>query len=299
MSKKLTTAEFISNAVSVHGDRYDYSNVEYINTHTLVVIGCRIHGMFKQVPVSHKQGIGCAKCAFDNHRTTLLRFIEQSRLVHNNLYDYSKVDYIDTKTKVIINCFTHGIFKQKPNDHLSGVGCAKCSDNSSNTLDFIRKALLIHGNKYDYSEVNYTVAHSKIIIKCVSHGMFIQKPICHLLGQGCPSCTSKISKIETMWLDSHRVPNDQNHRQVSVLKNKRIKVDGFIPETNTVYEFWGDYWHGHPTRYKPSDINPTSKKTFGDLYEKTQQKRQAILAAGYNLVEIWESDWDTQSNKTS
>ena len=62
-------------------------------------------------------------------------------------------------------------------------------------------------------------------------------------------------------------------------------------ETNTVYEYWGDYWHGNPIKYKSEDIHPVVKKTYGELYQDVLNKRQAIMSAGFNLVEIWESDW--------
>lgn len=294
MTKRCTTEEFVKKAIVVHGSRYNYSTVCYINTHMKVTIICNIHGPFDQVPVSHLQGVGCAKCAFDNHRTTLLKFIEQSNTIHSDVYDYSEVNYIDTRTRIMIRCKLHGIFIQIPNDHLNGSGCAKCADTKSNTEDFIKKASLVHAAVYDYSEVNYSGAHAKIHINCTLHGSFNQKPISHLLGQGCPKCTSQISKPEMLWLDFHKVPDTLNNRQVRILKNKKFKVDGYDPTTNTVYEFWGDYWHGNPKVFEASVINKTNHKTFGELYEKTMQKRQLILDAGYNLVEIWESDWNEQ-----
>lgn len=69
------------------------------------------------------------------------------------------------------------------------------------------------------------------------------------------------------------------------------KADGYCAGTNTIYEFWGDFWHGNPSIHKPDDINPIAMKTFGELYKKTQLKRSKIVDIGYNLIEIWESDW--------
>ena len=70
------------------------------------------------------------------------------------------------------------------------------------------------------------------------------------------------------------------------------KVDGFCKETNTVYEFHGDYWHGNPKKYKPEDINQINYKTFGELYQKTVERDNKIRELGYNLVTIWEQEWN-------
>ena len=62
--------------------------------------------------------------------------------------------------------------------------------------------------------------------------------------------------------------------------------------TTTIYEFYGDYWHGNPnSRFKPDDMNKAVKKTFRELYQATIQKEQELIAAGYKIVSIWESDW--------
>jgi hypothetical protein len=82
------------------------------------------------------------------------------------------------------------------------------------------------------------------------------------------------------------------HREVSLrLGDARIRADGYDPMTKTIYEFWGDYWHGNPQRFHPDDMNVITKTTFGYLYKRTLNKRKLILDHGYNLVEIWESDW--------
>jgi hypothetical protein len=95
--------------------------------------------------------------------------------------------------------------------------------------------------------------------------------------------------METVWLDSLFIP-DEYRQKILYIGNKRIKVDAFDPTTNTIYEFWGDYWHGNPIKYSPDGINVKNKKTFGELFKITQVKRQMIIEAGYNLVEKWETE---------
>ncbi|HGB3193965.1 TPA: GIY-YIG nuclease family protein [Salmonella enterica subsp. enterica serovar Waycross] len=194
MPKRLTTEEFIIKAKSVHGDRYDYSRVDYKNTSTKITIICSEHGEFLMSPNSHlSQWQGCSKCA-KNKQLNTAEFISRAILVHGDVYDYSKTIYTTSHDKVKIICTKHGIFEQAAYSHLAGKGCKKCryeDKSASQTHDlnlFIKNAELVHGKKYIYSNVIYAGAHSKVIIKCRKHGEFIQKPNSHLNGTGCPSC---------------------------------------------------------------------------------------------------------------
>ncbi len=122
------TANFISKARKVHGDRYDYSKVYYFNAHTHVTIICKEHGEFEQLPLSHtNQHSGCPTCAGGGSLSSAKVFIEKARKEHGNKFDYSKVDYVHSKKKVTIVCPIHGVFKQQPKNHLqSKCGCYKC-----------------------------------------------------------------------------------------------------------------------------------------------------------------------------
>lgn len=126
----LNTDVFIERSRKIHGEKYGYDNVEYKNGHTKVCIICPKHGKFWQAPNNHLRGCGCPKCAIDeNHLSTKSNknvFINKSRLIHGENYDYHDVVYINNKTKVCIKCPIHGEFWMKPNVHLSGCGCPKC-----------------------------------------------------------------------------------------------------------------------------------------------------------------------------
>ncbi len=125
-------------------------------------------------------------------------FIEKVMKIHGSTYDYSKVEYQNSKSKVIITCKEHGDFLQMPNSHLNGSGCAECGAEyaikinkerlTSNTADFIEKSQGIHGDTYDYSKVEYTNVKEKVIITCKEHGDFLQMPNSHLSNQGCAEC---------------------------------------------------------------------------------------------------------------
>ena len=185
----MTTEEFIKKAREVHGDKYDYSKVEYVGTNTKVCLICPEHGEFWQIPLSHLQGCGCPKCA-NNVQLTADDFIRKAREIHGDKYDYSKVRYISTNKKVCIICPEHGEFWQTPSNHLSGKGCAKCANNVQlTTEEFIRKAREVHGDKYDYSKVEYVNANTKVCIICPKHGEFWQTLGQHIRQkQGCPKC---------------------------------------------------------------------------------------------------------------
>jgi hypothetical protein len=197
MPKKLTTEDFIKKAREIHGDKYDYSLTEYINTDVKVKIICIDHGIFEQAPTNHISGKECKFCA--KSKSFYLKqnnFIKKSKEIHGDKYDYSLVDYNGAKNKIKIICDEHGIFKQAPEAHLLKRGCPKCAianraDSSRLTIEeFIKKSKEIHGDKFDYSSSEYTNNHTRIKIICKEHGIFEQTPTTHIGGGGCKLCAN-------------------------------------------------------------------------------------------------------------
>lgn len=279
-NKKLTTESFIKKAHLVHGDRYDYSKVNYVGAKTKVVIICKEHGEFEQEPTNHLMGSGCIKCA-GICKSNTVEFITRAKLVHGDKYDYSKVNYSTTNEKVSIVCSTHGEFKQTPYGHLSGLGCKKCghkitADSTKISLsEFIERAVLVHNNTYDYSLVRYETTKDKIKIRCNKHGVFEQECDSHLQGHGCPACGSQMSKGEDEicnLLDSLGVNYYRRDRTLI----KPLELDIVIPDHNLAIEFNGLIWHSEMYgKDKTYHINKT--KLCND--------------AGFRLVHIWEDDW--------
>jgi len=132
MSKRLTTKQFIDRAKKVHGNKYDYSLVQYKNTKTKVKIICPVYGIFEQTPHAHLQGQNCYKCGIiiknNKLRKSTEQFIIDAKEVHGNKYNYSLVQYKNWSIKVKIICPEHGIFEQTPSNHLQGNGCPKCGN---------------------------------------------------------------------------------------------------------------------------------------------------------------------------
>lgn len=198
---KLTTDDFIRRAREVHGDRYNYSKSKYVNINKNLTIICSVHGEFEQTPHNHLSGKGCKLCGIkrrsNKQRKTIEQFIIDARKVHGDRYDYSKSKYVNADTKLTIICSIHGKFKQRPADHLRGRGCRKCKycklrNTKLLTIDeFIRKARKIHGDRYDYSKVEYVNSHTNVIIICPEHGEFTITPNKHLGGRRCTYCSGR------------------------------------------------------------------------------------------------------------
>lgn len=197
--KKLTTQEFIEKARQIHEDKYDYSKVEYKGMTQKITIICPKHGEFEQRAGDHiNKGSNCPKCSknlsADKQKSNTNDFIKKARQVHGNKYNYDSVEYKNAKTKVIIKCPIHGNFEQTPNNHLNGQGCPLCAKEKQivtqtySKQDFIKKASLIHNNKYNYIYSNYINSREKVLIICPIHGPFQQIPNNHLRGAGCPKC---------------------------------------------------------------------------------------------------------------
>lgn len=175
---------------------YDYSKSVYTGIDNLITIICPIHGEFKQTPYAHfNLNRGCNKCAVearaDSKRKSKEDFINKANKVHNSKYDYSKVNYKNTNTKVTIICPEHVDFEQQPADHLRGHACSKCSSKDINVLtkeEFVIRANKVHKSKYDYTKSIYVRNKYKLIITCQYHGDFTQTASDHLNGNGCQVC---------------------------------------------------------------------------------------------------------------
>ena len=293
-----TTIEWIQQAKLIHGDKYNYSKVEYKNARKKIIIICKEHGEFEQVPHSHLLGYNCLKCS-GNYNPSTDETIIKANLIHGDKYDYSKVEYKNSKEKVIIICKEHGEFEQTMDCHINKhTGCPRCCGNFTlTTEEWIEKAKLIHGDNYNYSKVNYINNRAKVIIICKKHGEFEQIPTNHIQGKGCIKCCLYLySRIQIMCLNTISavkniyIKHAENEGEYTI-PNTKFKADGYCEETNTIYEFHGDYWHGNPKLYNPNTINNTTHCTFGELYESTMNKEKVIKELGFNLVTIWESDW--------
>ena len=291
LKKRQKLAGVIEEFKRVHGDRYDYSRVEYVSSHTKVELVCKEHGSFWQTPANHKGGTGCPSCRskyFSETRSfSLDEAVENWRKAHGDRYDYSKVVYVNAMTKVEIICKEHGSFWQRPESHKRGQGCIKCgyksiSEKKNTGLEqTIKDFKEVHGDRYDYSKVVYDKATTKVEIICEEHGSFWQAPSIHKRGHGCPKCLNNQS--ENLFGEClEELGYKASKQRPKWLRNPKtgypLELDYYIPELKIAFEVQGrqhykaiDHWGG--------------VENFQQVQERDQQKRTLCFMKGVTLYE--------------
>jgi len=231
-----TMNSFIELSQKIHGLKYNYNEVNYINQKTKVKIICPEHGIFEQQPNSHLSGAGCPKCSSGRFNSSLSNkdFLKRANKKHNSRYQYPE-KYTRAHDYIEIICPSHGSFKQKAYLHLQGQGCPECGHQKSNNKrklsnkDFLKRANKKHNSRYQYPE-KYTRAHDYIEIICPIHGSFKQKAYLHLQGQGCPECggTKKFT-FEKFIKKAQEIHNKYQYDEKSY-KNTSSNIKIICPE---------------------------------------------------------------------
>ena len=228
-----TTEQFINEAKEVWGDKYDYSLTEYKGA--LKKIKIIYDGVvFEQVASSHLSG----QCP--ENTLTQENFIRKAKLKHGDKYDYSQVRFKDSKTAVMIG-YKGIYYLQKPHHHLIG----NCPENiilsvKKTTKQFIFEANAIHDFKYIYDKTDYISNQTKVIITCLIHGDFNQRPLSHLQGNGCPHCNESTGeKIIAKYLDKNGIFYDRQHKFHDCKNIFQLPFDFYIPNLRMCIEFDG------------------------------------------------------------
>lgn len=242
MPRKLNTEDFKRQLNIEHPELELLS--EYDGNKNYVTVRCLRHDyIFRTKPNWLHGGCGCQKC-YDERRGNTTRksvddFINEAKQIHGNKYDYSKVDYINSKTKVCIICPEHGEFWQTPNKHLNGThGCPKCSGRGRSTTEIIEEFRKVHKDDYIYDKVDFLNNRTKVCIICPEHGEFWQTPDKHLQGEGCPICKS--SKLERL-VRNFFLDNGINFvRQATFEWLGKQSLDFYLPEYNIAIECQGE-----------------------------------------------------------
>lgn len=271
---------FIERAQKIHNNKYDYSKLGYISTKHKVTIICPIHGEFIQTGSDHLKGWGCSKCS-QKRKPTREEWIEKANKKHNFKYDYSKVEYKDNKTPVCIICPEHGEFWQTPNNHIKGTKCPKCEYKrrsltySKTTEQFIKDAISVHNNKYDYSKVNYYNKSTKVCIICLKHGEFWQLPTSHLSGNGCQQCKNKNQTILYNIL-KNEFKNEVILYEYSPNWLGKQRFDIYFPNHNIAVEYDGQQ-HFIPIEHFGGKINYDKTKKRDKLKDKLAIENNCYL----------------------
>lgn len=296
--RTLTKEELIKRAKKLF-PFYDYSKVEQPkNTKEKVEIGCQKHGFFRRTFNALLRGQGCPKCGIlksgETRSLTQDEYIKRCLEKHKKRYDYSLCVYSRLEHQIKIICPIHGIFTQTAKNHLSGAGCKKCAleETGKKKRDKIRKSLIkrfreTHGYRYDYSQVKYISSNIKIKIVCKKHGLFLQSPIHHRRGSGCPIC--RRSKGEAA------VAKNLNMRKVKYIRNKCFKdcrdklplpFDFYLPAYNTCIEYDGEL------HYKKFEKSFNGKLKLDITKKHDKMKTQYCKDKNIKLIRIpyWEKN---------
>ena len=224
-----------------------------------------------------------------SRKRTRTEYIELAKQKHGDKYDYSKVFYTSAHLPITIICLEHGEFEMSAHNHLRGQGCPKCANltkgayQKSNTEEFIRKSKLVHGDKYDYSKVDYVNNRVKVTIGCPEHGEFIQKPLDHLHGSGCPECGRKFGIAEKSVLNAlkekYKTVTYQYRPQWLHNKTSPQSLDMFLSEYNIGIEYHGRQ-HFYP------NVKFGGEEQFLMIQERDKRKYQKCLENGVNIFYI-------------
>lgn len=288
--KRQIHAEFVDKMQMINPD------IEIISTYKSdrdkVKCKCKLCNYEWEDSATHlKQGRGCGNCKrLKKREENAQNFFLTSSLVHNNKYDYSKFVYVDSQTKGIIICPEHGEFLQIPNSHIKGRGCPKCAGNNwkRTSSEFIEKAQKLHGNDYDYSEVDYRTCKDKVLIICNKCGQrFLQTPDGHLQGKGCSNCklqsqTKVYNKLKQSF-PSEEILFEVGSRTIPWLKAQRFDI--YFPKYNIAVEYNGEQ-HYVPVEHFGGQIGleQTQKR---DLLkrEKCNENQCVLFELKYNYTD--------------
>jgi len=252
---------------------------------------------------SYKDGTGCPACAGravteTNKLSANCRNVSEEWCYDLNVKGPERYTTTSNK-KVWWECKKCGeVWKASIYNRVkNNSGCPYCSghlvsDNNRLSIKYseVCKSWCYELNDKRPSEFSYN-SHRRVWWKCpeCDNVWKVQIYARTVGGNGCSVCSTwGVSKVSQEWLDSLNISN--KYREYNI-KGLNIRVDGYDPTTNTVYEFLGDYWHGNPEIYEPKKDNPTIKKSYGYLYKCTQERLESLEDLGYNVVYIWESDY--------
>lgn len=292
VKKKTDSKEtFIEKARKIHGDKYDYSKVEYERSNKKVCIICPEHGEFWTKPNWHINGRGCPECGKlllgKARKLSQEEFIERAKEKYGNKFDYSKVEYENSSTKVCIICPKHGEFFVQAGYFLDyEYGCPECARDSiaekrkKTTEWFIEKAREMHGYRYDYSKTIYNGCNKYVTITCPIHGDFQQIASYHINGNGCQKCGESTSQKEEElynFVSSLLIGKRVLKRNRKVLSGQELDV--YVPSKKIAFEYDGLYWHNEVNKPDP---------------EYHLKKTETCLSKGIQLIHIFEDEWLTK-----
>lgn len=270
--------KFLASARDMHGERFQYDRTSWSNADEHVRIQCSAHGWFKQIARNHirvngeKFG-GCWEC---REQDAWQSFIAMAHRIHGQQFTYYRKSWRGTKSKMLIGCPRHGQFEQIPRDHLRMAGCRHCSaikrgnDISLDEAELIKRFRQVHGDRYGYDQLNYTVARGKVDISCGEHGNFSQLVWSHQRGDECPRCSGR-----HRWSTREFI---ENSRRIHGKKftYRRTKYIGSLSDVTITCKIHGDFVtqaSRHITKkHGCAQCSPTSRKSLEHFLSKARER---------------------------
>lgn len=301
--KKFTQEEFEAIGTEIHKGKYSYAKARYINSSTKVTIICDCGYEFEQTPNSHLQGYGCKKCA-GQYSPTTEEWKKMAIDIHGNDYGYDEVEYKNSDTKVKIWCNKHEeFFWQNPGNHITlGHGCKKCAieenanRNRFTTDEVVEYFIEIHGDKYDYCDVDYKNNRTPVKIFCKKHKIYFeQSPCVHLRGCGCPICRSSQGELRiTETLQKLNIYYKPQYKNDTCRNINELPFDFAILKNNEVLfliEYQGEQ------HFRPVDFygrpHEDSIEAFAYTLKTDKIKNDWCSASGIKLLKISYYDYKT------
>lgn len=285
--KKKTTEEFIEESIKIHGDKYRYDKTIYKNCRSDVIIFCNTHQEYFSIKADyHLNGYGCQKCNILKP-VTFEEFVKRAQTKHGDIYNYDINDFINTTTLINIFCTKHGgYFTQTPTAHMTRSGCPICSKNRKKTLEeFIEDSVAIHGDLYDYSNVEYINCRTKVKILCKFHNeIFEQTADVHLRGKGCPLCSNSKGEVKVRnKLISLNIKYEPQYKNSGCFYKNLLRFDFGI--FNNFGDLVGIIEYNGAQHYKPFDFSRNKNEYDEKIIEEFE-----ILQKKDNIKRQWCKD---------
>jgi very-short-patch-repair endonuclease len=276
----------IERARKMYGDKFDCSGVKVGNRSSVIEIRCPSHGVFRIMATNFLKGE--AECSECDRESRCREFIERAKIVHGGIYDYSNVKYVRSGLKVEIICKKHGIFRQIARSHLNGSGCFECfrANMSLTKEDFVRKAMVVHGSKYDYGRSEYVNCNQKIAIVCPKHGVFLQLPFHHLYGYGCQRCSAPrgetiIARVLDLLGEGY-----ETQKKFAGCRDKGVlSFDFYLPSRRVLIEADG-MQHFVPFSFSSERDEMVMSGNFDAIKRRDRIKDEFAKKHGYDLIRM-------------
>ena len=306
MVKRKSLEEWLKKVNNISRNKYIFLNTIYENNRSYFIMKCKNnHNEFKKYTndLIKKQSTECCKTCRELKQYNLI--IEKCKNIYNNYYIYEGYKIEKKRMFIKVKCNHIEKYMMTKNHCYKRKECNTCKvdrEQIKRARKFIEQSTEIHNNFYKYDKVNkIKKLKDQVEIYCPVHDIYFEQIAKnHMDGQGCVVCANiKYSKMQIKWLKIKNIVDNtyiehilnKGEYKIKEIGKRGINVDGYSKELNKVYEFNGDYWHGNPKKYNEHNINPTNKKTYGELYDNTKMRISKIKDLGYIVEEMWEYDW--------